>query len=378
MDARTTGFAAGAAPDLAYTADVRAETDHLYARVQAFIPPLEWAMQAPLIAAINRLKAEKGAVILAHNYMTPDIFHCVGDFTGDSLALAREAAETDAKIIVQAGVHFMAETAKILSPDKTVLIPDMRAGCSLASSITADDVRLIREMYPHTPIVTYVNTSAEVKAESDICCTSSNAVQVVESLGAKRVIMIPDQYLARNVAAQTDVEILAWAGSCEVHERFTAADIAELRAANPGVVVLAHPECPSEVLEAADYAGSTAAMSDYVKHNQPRQVVLITECSMSDNVAAENPAVNFVRPCNLCPHMKRITLAAIYDALRTGRHEVIVDEAVAARARVAIQRMLDLPPPAQKRGFATGKLAPEIALINRQVAVGEAAVGQAA
>jgi quinolinate synthase len=378
MDARTTDFAGQPAAPLAYTADVKAETDHLYERVKDFIPPLEWRLQAPLIAAINRLKAEKGAVILAHNYMTPEIFHCVGDFTGDSLALAREAAETDANIIVQAGVHFMAETAKILSPDKTVLIPDMRAGCSLAASITADDVRLIRQMYPGVPVVTYVNTSAEVKAESDICCTSSNAVQVVESLGAPRVIMIPDQYLARNVAAQTDVEILSWAGSCEVHERFTAEDIRALREANPGVVVLAHPECPSEVLEEADYAGSTSAMSDYVKDNQPRQVVLITECSMSDNVAADKPGVNFVRPCNLCPHMKRITLQAIYDCLRTGRHVVEVDAAVAARARVAIQRMLDLPPPAAKRGFATGRKAPEIALIDRGSAAQRPAVGRAA
>ncbi len=373
MDARTTGFAAAPASGsdtgpMAYTAEVKAETDHLYERVKAFTPPLEWRLQAPLIAAINRLKREKGAVILAHNYMTPEIFNCVGDFTGDSLALAKEAAETDAKIIVQAGVHFMAETAKILSPDKTVLIPDTRAGCSLASSITADDVRLIRQRFPGVPIVTYVNTSAEVKAESDICCTSSNAVQVVESLGADRVIMIPDQYLAQNVAAQTDVEILAWAGSCEVHERFTAEDIRGLREANPGVVVLAHPECPADVLQEADYAGSTSAMSDYVEQRQPKQVVLITECSMSDNVAAANPGVDFVRPCNLCPHMKRITLQNIYDALRTGQHEVEVDADVAARARVAIQRMLDLPPPAEKRGFDTGKSAPAIELITRDQA----------
>ncbi len=363
MDIGATGTAGAVRSPLAYTPEIKAETDHLYARVKDFVPPMEWAQHAPLIAAINRLKRETGAVILAHNYMTPEIFNCVGDFTGDSLALAREAAETDANIIVQAGVHFMAETAKILSPEKTVLIPDLRAGCSLASSITAADVRLIRQKYPGVPVVTYVNTSADVKAESDICCTSSNAVQVVESLGVPRVIMIPDQYLARNVAAQTDVEVIAWAGACEVHERFTADDIRDLREANPGIVVLAHPECPSDVLAEADYAGSTSAMSDYVAREQPRQVVLVTECSMSDNVAAANPGVDFVRPCNLCPHMKRITLQAIYDALRHGRHEVTVDPAIADRARIAIQRMLDLPPPAEKRGFDTRRPAPPIQLI---------------
>ncbi|MEO1137308.1 MAG: quinolinate synthase NadA, partial [Pseudomonadota bacterium] len=257
---------------LAYTDEVKEATAPLYERVKDFVPPFEWPAMAPLIHAINKLKKERGAVILAHNYMTPEIFNCVGDFTGDSLALAREAAETDSDLIVQAGVHFMAETAKILSPEKTVLIPDMRAGCSLAASITAADVRLIRERFPGVPIVTYVNTSAEVKAESDICCTSSNAVQVVESLGAERVFLIPDQYLARNVAAQTDVEILTWAGACEVHERFTTQDIRDMRAANPGAVILAHPECPPEVLAEADYAGSTAAMSGYVEREQPNQV----------------------------------------------------------------------------------------------------------
>lgn len=361
--------ARGSAPaPLPYTDEVKRGTDHLYERVKDFVTPVDWPLQAPLIHAINTLKKEKGAVILAHNYMTPEIFNCVGDFTGDSLALAREAAETDSELIVQAGVHFMAETAKILSPEKTVLIPDTRAGCSLAASITADDVRLIRQRYPGVPIVTYVNTSAEVKAESDICCTSSNAVQVVESLGADRVFLIPDQYLARNVAAQTDVEILTWAGSCEVHERFTAEDIRSMREANPGVVVLAHPECPPDVLTAADYAGSTAAMSNYVKQKRPNQVVLITECSMSDNVAAENPDVNFVRPCNLCPHMKRITLQNIYDALRFNQYEVEVDPAVAAKAREAIQKMLDLPAPEEKRDFDTGKPIKSIEVVSRQPA----------
>ena len=353
---------------LAYTDEVKRETDHLYERVKDFIPKIEWPMHAPLIHAINKLKKEKGAVILAHNYMTPEIFNCVGDFTGDSLALAREAAETDSNLIVQAGVHFMAETAKILSPEKTVLIPDTRAGCSLAASITAEDVKLIRQRFPGVPIVTYVNTSAEVKAESDICCTSSNAVQVVESLGADRVFLIPDQYLAKNVAAQTDVEILTWAGSCEVHERFTAEDIASMRAANPGVVVLAHPECPPDVLTAADYAGSTSAMSNYVKQKSPNQVVLITECSMSDNVAAENPDVNFVRPCNLCPHMKRITLQNIYDALRFNQHEVEVDPAVAEKAKEAIQKMLDLPEPEEKRDFDTKRPQKNIEVVSRDAA----------
>lgn len=344
---------------LVYDAQVKAETDPLYAKVAHVVPAFEWRAYAPLIAAINRLKAEKNAVILAHNYMTSEIFYCVGDFRGDSLALAREAARTDAKVIVQAGVHFMAETSKILSPEKTVLIPDMRAGCSLAASITGADVRLIKQRFPGLPVVTYVNTSAEVKAESDITCTSSNAVQVVEHVarawGVDRVIMIPDEYLAKNVAAQTGIKIIAWHGRCEVHERFTAEDIAELRAAHPGVVVLAHPECPPEVMAAADFAGSTAALSHYVEAHKPGKVVLLTECSMSDNVAAANPSTDFVRPCNLCPHMKRITLEAIYDALAGMKHEVTVPEAVRVRAKAAIDAMLALPKPARPLTFETGK-----------------------
>ncbi|MEM6850113.1 MAG: quinolinate synthase NadA [Pseudomonadota bacterium] len=340
-----------AAPVRPYTLEVARKTDHLYERVASVVPEFEWPLHAPYVAAINDLKAERNAVILAHNYMTPEIFHCVGDFVGDSLQLAREAAETSAQVIVQAGVHFMAETSKILSPQKTVLIPDMRAGCSLAASITGRDVRLLKERYPGVPVVTYVNTSADVKAESDICCTSSNAVQVVESLGAPKVIMIPDQYLARNVAAMTDVEIVTWAGSCEVHELFTAGDVREMREANPDVVVLAHPECPPEVLAEADFSGSTAAMASYVGDRKPANVVLITECSMSDNVAAVNPDVNFVRPCNLCPHMKRITLPAILQSLETLTHEVVVDETVAARARTAVERMIALPTTPTPGGF---------------------------
>lgn len=330
---------------LEFTPAVKRETDALYERVKSIIPRIEWEMHAPYIAEINRLKREIGAVVLAHNYQTPEIFHCVADFAGDSLQLAREAAKTDAKIIVQAGVHFMAETSKILSPEKTVLIPDMEAGCSLASSITGADVRLLRERFPGVPIVTYVNTSADVKAESDICCTSSNAVDVVESLGVPRVFMIPDQYLAANVARQTNVEVLTWAGSCEVHERFTAADIKAFRASHPGVIVLAHPECPPEVVAEADFAGSTSAMIGYVTDKRPSRVVMVTECSMSDNVAASLPDVEFVRPCNLCPHMKRITLPKILHSLQTMTHEVLVDEKVAARARQAVENMLKVGAP---------------------------------
>ena len=330
--------------ELAYTDAVARATDGLYAKVANFIPKAEWIAYAPAIAEINRLKREKDAVILAHNYMTPEIFHCVGDFMGDSLALAREAARTDAKIIVQAGVHFMAETSKILSPQKTVLIPSMEAGCSLAASITGADVRLLKQKYPGLPVVTYVNTSADVKAESDICCTSGNAVRVVEAIardfGTDTVIMIPDKYLARNVAAKTGVKVITWEGACEVHERFTAQEIRDYRAAHPGIVVLAHPECPPEVVAEADFAGSTAAMINYVGSHKPQRVVMITECSMSDNVAVENPDVEFVRPCNLCPHMKRITLNGILRSLQTMTHEVIVDPVIAARAKTPIDRML--------------------------------------
>jgi quinolinate synthase len=330
--------------ELAYTDAVARETSGLYAKVANFIPKMEWYAYAPVIAEINRLKREKGAVILAHNYMTPEIFHGVGDFVGDSLALAREAARTDAKVIVQAGVHFMAETSKILSPEKTVLIPSMKAGCSLAASITGADVRLLKQKYPQLPVVTYVNTSAEVKAESDICCTSGNAVRVVESIardfGTDTVIMIPDKYLARNVAAKTGVKVITWEGACEVHERFTAQEIRDYRTAHPGIVVLAHPECPPEVVAEADFAGSTAAMINYVGDHKPQRVVMITECSMSDNVAVEHPDVEFVRPCNLCPHMKRITLDGILHSLQTMTHEVIVPADIAARAKAPIDRML--------------------------------------
>jgi len=336
--------------EFTFTPAVEQATLPLWEKVKHHVTPMEWRLQAPLIAEINRLKREKNAVILAHNYMTPEIFHGVGDFVGDSLGLAKEAAKSDAAMIVQAGVHFMAETSKILSPEKRVLIPDLRAGCSLASSITGADVRLIKQRYPGLPVVTYVNTTADVKAETDVCCTSANAVQVVEHVarewGVDRVILIPDEFLARNVARQTEIGIIAWQGRCEVHERFNAADILELKAAYPDAQILAHPECPTEVLEVADFAGSTAAMSDFVTRRRPRQVVMITECSMADNVATDAPGVQFIRPCNLCPHMKRISLENIYEALTLDRYEVTVDPAIADRARLSVQRMIDLPPPA--------------------------------
>jgi quinolinate synthase len=315
-------------------------TAPLYQRVSRLIPPMEWPVFADDIEAILALKRRRNAVILAHNYMTPEIFHCVADITGDSLALAREATKVSADVIVLAGVHFMAETAKLLNPAKTVLIPDTRAGCSLASSITAADIRLMRERHPGLPVVTYVNSSAAVKAESDICCTSANAKKIVESLGTEAVIMLPDEYLAKNVAAQTNVRIIAWAGHCEVHERFTSAQVRALRSDYPGVVILAHPECPPEVIAEADYTGSTADMSTYVGRERPARVVLLTECSMADNVSVHHPDVDFVRPCNLCPHMKRISLANIRTALEEMRFEVTIDEAVAVRARQAVERML--------------------------------------
>ena len=348
---------------LAYTPDVKAKTDALYEKVKHVVPAVEWPAYAPLIAAINDIKRAKNAVVLAHNYMTSEIFWCVGDFRGDSLALAYKAAQTDADIIVQAGVHFMAETSKILAPEKIVLIPDLRAGCSLAASITGADVRLIKQKYPGVPVVTYVNTSAEVKAESDVCCTSSNAAAVVEwaarTWNSDHVILLPDEYLAKNVAAQTGIKIIAWHGRCEVHERFTAEDIAELRAAHPGIVVLAHPECPPEVMSAADFAGSTAALQLYVEEKRPAKVVLLTECSMSDNVAAAAPDVDFIRPCNLCPHMKRITLEGIYDALIEMRYEVTIPENVRVRAKKAIDAMLALPKE-KPRAFETGR--PKVAV----------------
>ena len=329
-------------PPLDWNEEVARETAHLYARVKAVIPAVEWPFFAPYVKAINALKKQRNAVVLAHNYQTPEIYNCVADVVGDSLQLAREATKTTASVIVQCGVHFMAETSKILNPDKTVLIPDGRAGCSLAESITGADVRLLRARYPGVPVVTYVNTSAEVKAESDICCTSSNAVEVVKSLGAEQVIFLPDEYLAKYVASRTAVKIIAWKGHCEVHERFTGEELRRYRESDPSIEIIAHPECPPDVIAEADFTGSTAKMIDWVRDRRPRRVVMVTECSMADNVQAEVPDVEFVRPCNLCPHMKRITLPKILDSLVCLKEEVVVDPAVAARARRAVERMVRL------------------------------------
>ncbi len=321
---------------------VQRETDAIGERLRGVVPEMEWALHAPYITAINRLKKEHNAVILAHNYQTPEIFHGVADLSGDSLALAQQAADTDADIIVMCGVHFMAETAKILSPEKTVLIPDLRAGCSLAESITADDIHRLRRKHPGAPVVTYVNTSAEVKAESDICCTSANAVEIVESLGVDKVIFLPDEYLGHYVADQTDVEIVLWNGHCEVHERFTGDELRSYRANIEGVQIIAHPECPPEVLAEADFVGSTSGMIDHVTETKPPQVVMVTECSMSDNVAVALPEVEFIRPCAMCPHMKRISLPNIQTALESLQHEVTVDPQIARRARRAVERMLEV------------------------------------
>ncbi|MEM7619866.1 MAG: quinolinate synthase NadA [Pseudomonadota bacterium] len=329
-------------PDLTYTPEIAVEMKPLYDKVSSVIPAIEWPAFAPYIKAINELKAKRNAVVLAHNYMTPEIFHCVADIIGDSLQLAKEAAKVDADIIIQSGVHFMAETSKLMNPDKTVLIPDMDAGCSLAASITGADVRALREAYPGVPIVTYVNTSADVKAECDICCTSSNAVQVVESMGSDRVLLIPDEYLAKYVATQTDVEIISWKGRCEVHERFSAQELEMYRETDPGIRIIAHPECPPDVINAADFTGSTSGMIKWVQTNQPEKVLMVTECSMSDNVSVENPNVNFVRPCNLCPHMKRITLPKILESLVYLTDEVTIDPAVAVKAKASVERMVNL------------------------------------
>jgi len=328
--------------DIAYSDGLARDMAPLYDRVKSVIPSVEWPFFAPYIKAINELKKEKNAVILAHNYQTPEIFHCVADVVGDSLQLAVEAAKAEGDMIVQCGVHFMAETSKLLNPEKTVLIPDMGAGCSLAESITAQDVRALREAYPGVPIVTYVNTSAAVKAESDVCCTSSNAVKIVNGMGSDRVLCIPDEYLAQNIAKEADVEVIAWKGRCEVHELFTAEELQQYRADDPGLKIIAHPECKPDVLDEADFSGSTSAMIKWVTDNQPDRVMMVTECSMSDNIAVENPQVNFVRPCNLCPHMKQITLPKVLEAMVLNRTEISVDAEVADKARAAVERMIKL------------------------------------
>ena len=329
-------------PDLSFTPEIARETEHLYEKVKQFIPAFEWPVYAPYVAAINRLKKQRGAVILAHNYQTPEIFHCVADIVGDSLQLARDATKVDAEIIIQCGVHFMAETSKLLNPEKTVLIPDSRAGCSLSDSITGEDVRLLKQRYPGVPVVTYVNTSADVKAETDICCTSSNVLAVIESLESDTVLCIPDEYLAMNVAKQTNKKILTWKGHCEVHERFTAAELLSYKESHPGIEIIGHPECHPDVIAVCDFAGSTSGMINYVKDNRPSRVLLVTECSMASNVQAEVPGVEFIKPCNLCPHMKRITLPKILDSLVNMTEEVLVDPAIADRARLAVERMVNL------------------------------------
>jgi quinolinate synthase len=337
-----------------YTPEVAIATDPLFEKIKHLIPAVEWPIIAPLIYKINELKVEKNAVILAHNYQTPDIYHCVADFVGDSLQLAIQAQETEADIIVQAGVYFMAETSKLLSPEKTILIPSLEAGCSLAASINGENVRQLKRKYPGVPVVTYVNTSAEVKAEADICCTSANAIAVVEGLGVERVIMLPDEFLSKNVANLTDVEIIAWRGRCEVHEKFTANELREYRVTSPGVSILAHPECSPEVLEEADFAGSTSSLIRYVNDNRPDKVMMVTECSMSDNVSAEiGPEVEFIRPCNLCPHMKTITLANIAESLEMLRYEVTIPEEISVRARRSVQEMINLG--VEGRDFGKGE-----------------------
>jgi len=319
--------------------EIKISTNHIFNKISKVVPEIEWKIHAPLIYRINRLKKEKNAVILAHNYQTPEIYHGVADFAADSLALAIEASKTKADIIVMCGVHFMAETAKLMSPNKKVLLPDMSAGCSLSSSITGKDVRLLKKKYPGVPVVSYVNTSAEVKAETDICCTSANAVKIVESLGVNKVIFLPDEYLAKYVASNTKVEIISWKGTCIVHEQFTAKEINEIKRQNPGIIIIAHPECPPDVINASHFAGSTSAMSDYVKKKQPKKVMMVTECSMSDNIQVENPKVEFIKPCNLCPYMKKITLTKILDCLENENNEILIPANLIEKAKLSVERM---------------------------------------
>ena len=322
-----------------FTPEVKIATGPIYQKISKVMPEIEWSIHAPFIHRINQLKKEKNAIVLAHNYQTPEIYHGIADLAADSLALAIEASKTKADIILMAGVHFMAETSKLMSPEKKVLLPDMNAGCSLSSSITGKDVRLLKEKYPGVPVVSYVNTSAEVKAETDICCTSANAVKIVESLGVKKVIFLPDDYLAKYVASQTNVEIIAWKGICMVHEQFNEKEIHDIRASNPGIKIIAHPECPPDVIKASDFAGSTGGMIKYVEDNQPKKVMMVTECSMSDNIQVENPNIEFIRPCNLCPHMKKITLPKILDCLEKETGEIIMDKKIIEKARIPVERM---------------------------------------
>tara|TARA_B100000700_G_scaffold303094_1_gene374220 strand:- start:155 stop:1144 length:990 start_codon:yes stop_codon:yes gene_type:complete len=325
-----------------FTTEIKKATEPIYKKISKVLPEIEWSVHAPYIHKINKLKKDKNAVILAHNYQTPEIYHGVADFSADSLALAVEASKTSADIIVMAGVHFMAETAKLMSPQKKVLLPDMKAGCSLSSSITGEDVKLLKKKYPGVPVVSYVNTSAEVKAETDVCCTSANAVKIVNSLGVKKVIFLPDKYLAKYVASQTDVEIISWEGICMVHDQFNEKQINDIRKNNPGIKIIAHPECPPDVIKASDFAGSTSGMIKYVENKKPKKVMMVTECSMSDNIQIENPKVEFVRPCNLCPHMKKITLPKILDCLENETNEIVMDNETIEKARQSVERMVKI------------------------------------
>lgn len=328
--------------DLTPSAELAASMSDTYAKMERVVTPPDWAVYAPYVRAINALKKERNAVILGHNYMTPEIFHGVSDFVGDSLQLAMKAGEVEADVIVQAGVHFMAETSKILSPEKTVLMPDMGAGCSLAESITAEGVEEMRAKYPGAPVVSYVNTTAEVKAASDICCTSSNAVQIVNAMESDTVIMTPDQYLAQNVANESHKNVVFWPGSCIVHEQYTPQDLRDFRQWNPDVRLIAHPECPPNVVAEADFSGSTSGILKYVHEEKPKQAMLITECSMASNIADELPEVDFIGPCNMCPYMKKITLEKILYVLHTMEGQVEVDVQVADKARQSVQAMIDL------------------------------------
>lgn len=348
--------------------------NHLKNKLRDLVPDAELLLKSEIAADIMRLKKERNAVILAHNYMEPALFYSVPDFTGDSLELSRKAATTDADIILFCGVRFMAETAKILNPDKTVLLPAKKAGCSLAESITAEDVRQLKAKYPGVPVVTYINTYADVKAECDICCTSGNASAVVESFGTDRVIFLPDEYLARNIAKETgkriifptqhpmigfdpnlDYELIGWHGRCEVHELFTVEDIENARKQFPDVLVLAHPECSPEVVAASDFSGSTSAIINYVKKHPAGRYLVLTECSMGDNIAAENPGKEMLRMCSIrCPHMNEITLEETRDALLYTQYEITVPEDIRVKAYQSVKRMLDINPKKEATGQAFG------------------------
>ena len=328
--------------ELVFNDTVKAGTAEIYNKLKKSIPDLEWPLLAPYIFEINKIKKENNFVILAHNYQTPDIFYGIADVVGDSLGLAIKGSKVKEKNILMCGVHFMAETAKIMSPEKKVYLPDMKAGCSLAESITAEDIRKLKKKYPNVPVVTYVNTSADVKSETDICCTSANAVKVVESLGVDEVIFLPDEYLAKYVSLNTNVKIISWKGKCEVHEKFSKKDILEIKSRYKDLEVVSHPECPPDVIAASDFTGSTGSMINHVKNTKAKNIFLVTECSMSDNVQIENPNINFIKPCNLCPHMKKIELPKILDCLKNYKNEIKIDPDIAKNAKKAISRMIEV------------------------------------